>query len=563
MSSLFGLETEYAIQGLDAGFVHRDPGTFARLLLAELERSEPHLPGVVESGVFLANGSRFYIDMGGHPELATCETSSPEDAVRYLLAGERILYDAARRVVAAGAAGEIALFRTNVDYLSLTTWGSHESYAHVVDDDAVLARELIPHFVSRVVYSGAGGLSPLLPGITFTLSPRAPFFVCSVSANSTAVRGIFNLRNQDLCSGFRRLHVICGESLGSQVANYLRVGTTALILRLVELGRQPGAALSLADAPAALREIVGDPTCRVRVRLANGKLASALEMQRSYLEAVEEMIPSGALPAWASEVVSAWRSMLERLRGAPDSVARVLDWGVKYAHFGRQIERFSRASVASWNEVLAKTWPPCDFPHRNVDRLDADEILRLALLGAPEWLSTLRERSLTIEGLEAFCAFRATLRELDARFGELGPSGLWEQLDRAGVLAHRIIDDAEIETARSEPPRSGRARLRGEWVQRLSQSGTRQRARADWSWIFDPARHEFLDLSDPFETSERWRPPGPSFPDARSFLPFVPNAPGLRDEREVSEFVRHCMRQAEGVRARSLSARLANWLRFR
>ena len=136
-----------------------------------------HLPGGNEKGIFIASGGRFYIDAGAHPELTTPECPNPWDVARYIKAGERLLVDLVDKVMAATPSiSQLALYRGNVDYSGTgKTWGCHESYLHRCADIELMRRQLVPHLVSRIIYTGPGGFNPLSTGISFLLSPRAVY----------------------------------------------------------------------------------------------------------------------------------------------------------------------------------------------------------------------------------------------------------------------------------------------------------------------------------------------------------------------------------------------------
>ena len=260
---LFGLETEYAMVPVGCQRVAVDRDRLIARLAERANDTLPSLPDGTGHGVFLGNGARFYIDCGHHPEMTTPEVANPWDAVRYVLAGERILerlFDGA----GSGADGlpSVLLFKGNVDYDTRATWGCHESIMHRVDP-ALLPAQLIPHLVSRIVFTGAGGFDPLSPGLEFMLSPRAVFLEHEVSGESTSGRGIFHTKNETLCKeGYQRLHILCGESLCSQTAMWLRTATTVLVVALIEGGAEPGSGVELSAPLDALRTVAGDSTCR-------------------------------------------------------------------------------------------------------------------------------------------------------------------------------------------------------------------------------------------------------------------------------------------------------------
>ena len=166
---IFGLETEYGVTATARDGKRIDNAEAAGELLNAARRSLPSVPGVNQSGLFLGNAARLYID-SGHPEFATPEVSTPEAAVAYAAAGESILARLAEEV-SRTRGWRVSLLRGNVDYDAGVTYGRHESYLHVAEPDR-LADQLLPHIVSRVIY-GAGGFNPKSQGIEFTLSPRS------------------------------------------------------------------------------------------------------------------------------------------------------------------------------------------------------------------------------------------------------------------------------------------------------------------------------------------------------------------------------------------------------
>lgn len=501
---LFGLETEYGIVGAtsDQDGVQRDAIAYD---LATRARDE--VPGIQDlsgNGVFLQNGARFYVDCGHHPEMTTPEVANPWDVVRYILAGERILERLATPRQA-NAAGPL-LLKTNIDYLTRSSWGCHESILHRIDP-ARLPPQIIPHLVSRVIYTGAGGFNPFSPGVEFVLSPRSLVIEHSTSADSTRGRGIFHTKDEALCNGgHRRLHIICGESLCSEIAMWLRTATTVLVVALVEGDVQPGAEMILDNPVGALRAIVGDPTCRGRVA-AGGTHVTPLEIQRHYLRLAEAHARAGFMPPWAETACHQWRVMLDRLEGAPGSVSTILDWAIKRTMFERVLARrgFDWARVAAWTEVLVEMWA------RFRDDSSIEEMPQVEHLLAPSdvlqgWMraasSLVHAKGLTWDGVGAFIRLRQELFECDVRFSQLGGEGIFASLDRAGVLTHHMPGVDNIEHAMENPPTIGRAKLRGEVIKRVLPN--RAAFAGSWQSIVSHADHTALDLSNPFETEERW-----------------------------------------------------------
>jgi hypothetical protein len=512
---LMGMETEYALAGYGParGSAYHDA---LLSLLMETARSRlTHLDGMRDAGIFLANGSRFYIDAGGHPEMCTPECTHPGDVVRYCLANERILaglLDAMGPSLPPGS--NVALYKCNVDYGDTrATWGCHESYLHRADPE-VLHGPLLPHLVSRIVYTGAGGFDTTTDGLTFLLSPRVAHIVRVSSDQSTGDRGIIHTKDESLTGRrYHRLHLICGESLCSRSSLWLRFGVTALVVAMIEGGLPVGRDLELVDPLAALRTFAGDPACRATTMTRDGRLLRAVDIQRLYLAAAESNLSAGFMPEWAGTVCAEWRSILDRLEGAPASVATILDWAVKYALFGARLRRHDLDwdSALCWTEVIEEIHRCARTGGTPEHNLSLERLIGPRgpmRITAASLAPFLREHGQEWVRLPQFRAARRELFELDMRFGQLGPQGLFARLETAGVLSPGVDGIDPIDPAMSTPPGGSRARLRGEMIQRLS--GGPSRAHCDWESIVDFERRRILDLSDPFATDAAWADLPPS-----------------------------------------------------
>jgi proteasome accessory factor A len=447
------METEYAVMARGPGFGEDDRALTASWLLSAARRELRALPDEVLSGLYLENGSRLYIDSGNHPELSTPECASPRDAVRYALAGDRIVASLQTAVTRARRGVEMTITRSNVDHSgAMTTWGCHESYL-CRTRPARLPRWIIPHLVSRIIYTGAGGFNNLAREAEFVLSPRVPHLERVVSEESTEARGIFHTKNQPLCDGgFHRLHVLSGESLCSELGNLLKLGTTALVVLLADAGCSPAAELQFVDPLEAIHTYSIDPSCTWTAELETGEQVTAIEVQRRFLEAAELLVVSGHAPAWAHEICREWRAILVRLEDAPESIRTSLDWGIKLAIY-------------------------------------RDRARRAELPWVPRGLRSIRDH----------------LLELDTRFADIGPQGIFNMLDASGVLSHRRLEPCQIDDAVRNPPRSGRARKRGRYIRQLS--GDNERYACNWGGIYDCLEERALRLGDPFgERAEHWQP---------------------------------------------------------
>lgn len=508
--SLLGAECEWAV----TGWAGREVGAREQLIHEMLRAACHRFPHVRDtggsSGIFFANGARFYIDCGLHPEMATPECTTPWEVARYVRAGERIMEELTREVQSRSPRLEVVCARCNVDYGGTgSTWGCHTSFLHCANPSG-LPDQIIPHLISRVVYTGAGGFNPHVPWPEFCVAPRLLHIERVVSADSTGNRGIFHTKNETLsANGYNRLHILCGENLCSETAMVLMLGATALVVAMAEAGLRPGAGLQLSAPLDALHTVARDPSCRAKLRLVQGGECTAIEIQHRMLELAERNL--GALPPWAGELCALWRRTLARLEESPLAMSYTLDWAIKQrlfashaARHGVPFERFPllQNMLAGLHEALAK------LPA-------AARSLRLAVLSGPaspipeasaRCAAALAANGLTWDDLDRFLLLRDDLYQLDIRFGQVGPRGIFGALERQDVLDHHVLRVDRIEEAMTMPPAEGRARIRGEVIRRLSgQPG----ATACWQGVYT-ADGRVLDLNDPFAATEVWTDPVPA-----------------------------------------------------
>src|SRR5215218_7634288 len=279
---IFGLENEYGVTCTFEGQRKLSPDEVARYLFRKV------VSWGRSSNVFLRNGARLYLDVGSHPEYATPECDDVRQLVIHDRAGERILegllVDAERRLHEEGIQGDVFLFKNNTDSAG-NSYGCHENYLVSRHGEfARLSDILIPFLVTRQLIVGAGKVLQTPRGAVFCLSQRADHIWEGVSGATTRSRPIINTRDEPHADAerYRRLHVIVGDSNVSETTTLLKVGATDLVLRMVEEGvvlRD----LTLENPIRAIREISHDITGRRKVRLANGREASALEIQEEYL----------------------------------------------------------------------------------------------------------------------------------------------------------------------------------------------------------------------------------------------------------------------------------------
>jgi len=361
IAKVCGIETEYGIVVRDAelnavtassmlinaflgrsetrtawDFFDEQPGNDARgLLLGEIlaPEVETHLVNTV-----LTNGARYYVDHA-HPECSTPECRTASEVVLYDRAAEEVMRLSMQRAQALLNGGEIVVYKNNSDGKG-NSYGCHENY---LVDRAVpfgrLATQITPHFVSRQVFAGAGKVgceSPrAVPGdIAYQLSQRADFFEEEVGLETTLKRPIINTRDEPHCDAakYRRLHVIVGDANMSEVATFLKVGTTAIVLAMIE-DDAVGDDLVLAHPVTAIRQVSNDPTLRATVAMANGKRMTALDIQWQLLERARSWADRHGLEAVSVDdgkrILEEWEAVLDGLSTNPESMASVVDWVAK------------------------------------------------------------------------------------------------------------------------------------------------------------------------------------------------------------------------------------------
>jgi Pup-ligase protein len=561
---LFGVETEYAIARAGGGGTDRSREPPAGALMRAARQRLVHLPdGSGSNGLFLENGSRLYLDCGLHPEIGTAECTDPWKAVQHLEAGHQIMADLVSAVGADNPGAEITCFRSNVDLSGAeTTWACHESYSYR-NFRRDLQAELIPHLVTRVIYAGAGGFNSLAGGLAFSLSPRMAFFRTLASSNSTHLRGIWHEKSEPLCKGQGRLHIICGDSLSSQKANVLKIGGTALVAAMADAGLQPGAAVQLHDPVEALHEIAADVTCRRKLRMVSGEERSAVEIQRHYLQLAEEHLREAYMPEWAPAVCALWREVLELMDGAPDSVAEILDWGIKYALYAAHANQqgISWEALPIINQAIEEMHirtPNGDGEPAGSGPRKAGRKPRQADRRAAE--SFLAAHNLHLQQMDAVLHARPQFFELETRFSQVGGTkGIFEALNSSGALNHKVDRIGSVGEAMTEPPAGSRAVLRGQVIRRLAGG----RAEATWDRIVDLKENRMLDLSDPFATEEVWRPMEPRDREPRTRSLYSQREEALArylsgDYSGAEEMLRACL--SENFEQRSTHCHLARVL---
>src|ERR1700710_2759996 len=291
---IMGIETEFGITCTFHGQRRLSPDEVARYLFRRV------VSWGRSSNVFLRNGSRLYLDVGSHPEYATAECDDLTELVVHDKAGERILegllVDAEQRLAEEGVTGDIYLFKNNTDSTG-NSYGCHENYCVGRHGEfSRLADVLIPFLVSRQIVVGAGKVLQTPRGAIYCVSQRAEHIWEGVSSATTRSRPIINTRDEPHADAerYRRLHVSGGDWNMSETTTLLKLGSTDLVLRMIE-ANVVMRDLTLENPIRAIREISHDITGRRKVRLANGREANALEIQEEYLSKARDFAARRAL----------------------------------------------------------------------------------------------------------------------------------------------------------------------------------------------------------------------------------------------------------------------------
>ena len=435
---ILGIETEFGVTCTHEGQRRLTPDEVSRYLFRRV------VAWGRSSNVFLTNGARLYLDVGSHPEFATAECDSIREVVIHDKAGERILEglaeEAQQRLADEGIVGDIYVFKNNTDSAG-NSYGCHENYligrtgefGHVSD-------MLIPFLISRQLICGAGKLTTGHKRATYCVSQRADHIWEGVSSATTRSRPIINTRDEPHADAekFRRLHVIVGDSNMSETTTLLKVGSADLVLRMAEAGVVMRD-LALENPIRAIREMSHDMTGRRTVRLADGRSMSALDMQTEYLTRVRTFAErEGMTEGTHGRVLELWERTLRAIE--TDNLAlveREIDWVIKW----RMIQRYA-----------AKHHLALDDPR---------------------------------------------LAQLDLAYHDVNRRrGLFYLLQRRGLVTQEA-SDLQVFRAKTVPPQTTRARLRGEFVK--AAQAKRRDFSVDWVHLKlnDQAQRTVL-CKDPF-----------------------------------------------------------------
>jgi proteasome accessory factor A len=400
---IFGLENEYGVTCTLRGQRRLSPDEVARYLFRRV------VSWGRSSNVFLENGARLYLDVGSHPEFATPECDNLEDLVAHDKAGERILEGLVRgaeeRLEEEGIRGEIYVFKNNTDSAG-NSYGCHENYLVSRHKDFHRTVDvLIPFLVTRQIFLGAGKLTQTPRGTAYSIAQRADHIWEGVSSATTRSRPIINTRDEPHADAerYRRLHVIAGDSNMSEYATFVKVGTMVALLQMIErdvVFRD----LSLENPIRAIREVSHDMTCRRKIKLANGRELSALDIQWEYLDRAMRFARSPGFPPEVQTAIDRWEHLLTGLEKDPMTLDREVDWVIKH----RLLERYADRRGLPMSDPRMSMM---DLSYHDVDR----------------------------------------------------SRGLYYLLEAKGMV-DRVVTDEKVAVAVRQPPQTTRARLRGAFI---------------------------------------------------------------------------------------------------
>lgn len=400
---IFGIENEYGVTCTLRGQRRLSPDEVARYLFRRV------VSWGRSSNVFLENGARLYLDVGSHPEYATPECDNLDDVVAHDKAGERILEGlvegAEERLEEEGIRGEIFVFKNNTDSAG-NSYGCHENYLVGRHKDFHRTVDvLIPFLVTRQIFLGAGKLSQTPRGTGFSISQRADHIWEGISSATTRSRPIINTRDEPHADAekYRRLHVIAGDSNMSEYATFVKMGTMVALLQMIErdvVFRD----LTLENPIRAIREVSHDISCTKKVKLANGRELSALDIQWEFLDRAMRFARSPGFPPQVQLAIDRWEHLLTGLEKDPMTLDREVDWVMKY----RLLERYSASRGLQMSHPRISMM---DLSYHDVNR----------------------------------------------------SRGLYYLLQNNG-LVDRVVTDAKIADAMVRPPQTTRARLRGSFI---------------------------------------------------------------------------------------------------
>ncbi|HSB44006.1 MAG TPA: depupylase/deamidase Dop [Nitrospira sp.] len=403
-----GLSVPHAVWDYE----NENPLLDARGFEVDGERERPNPDYNRQLNKVLANGGRLYVD-GAHPEYSTPECTNPREIVAYERISERILTQCLDEMTRVRGSEQFVLYKNNSDGKG-NSYGYHENYmlSRSVPFERIV-KALAPFFVTRPIYAGAGkvGAENQTSSADYQISQRADFFECLVDLNTMVKRPIVNSRDEPHADygKYRRLHVIVGDANMAELSTYLKVGTLAIVLDLVEAGVELPQ-VELDDPVLAIKQVSRDLTMSGTLKLTGGRSTTALEIQRAYLKTAMDFYACHELNQVTKDVLVRWEDVLDKLERDPRLLARELDWVAKR----QMMESYMDRKGCGWND--------------------------------------------------------SRVRLMDLQYHDVRPDkGLYYTLERSHLI-ERVVQDVEVSRAEFMPPPGTRAYFRGRCIGKFSKS---------------------------------------------------------------------------------------------
>lgn len=453
---VMGVETEYGITYMDGDVRKLRPDEIARYLF------RPVVDKYSSSNIFIPNASRLYLDVGSHPEYASAECDNLTQLINYEKAGDvitdQMAVDAEATLAKEGIAGQLYLFKNNVDSFG-NSYGCHENYLVRREVSLkALGRRLMPFLITRQLISGAGMIhhpDPMSKGEGFPLgyciSQRADHVWEGVSSATTRSRPIINTRDEPHADSkrYRRLHVIVGDANMAEPTIALKVGSTLLVLEMIEADfGLPD--MELTNDIESIREISRDHTGRIPLILKDGSTKSALEIQQIVFEHASR---------WLDHRVETTDLNGTILGTSNEEMARVVDlWG------------------RTLNAIDTQDFTQVD---QEIDWVIKKKLLDLYQTRANMELDDAR------------------LAQIDLTYHDIRPGrGLFSVLQTRGMIKRWTTDEA-INHAVDHAPATTRAYLRGQILKTADKLGAP--VTVDWMrHKVNRPEPQVVELGDPF-----------------------------------------------------------------
>ena len=393
-------------------YENENPLLDARGFEVEGERERPGPDYNRQLNKVLANGGRLYVD-GAHPEYSTPECTNARELVAFERVGERLIAQALERIAQSRGREQFVLYKNNSDGKG-NSYGYHEDYllSRTILFERIV-QVLTPFLVTRQIFTGSGkvGAENQTSPVDYQISQRADFFETLVDLNTMIKRPIINTRDEPHADAgrYRRLHVIVGDANMAEVSTYLKVGTTAVILDLLEAGAELPR-IELSDPVSAIKQVSRDLQVRETLKMTDGNPTTAVAVQRAYLKAAMDFYACHELTQVTKDVLVRWEEVLDKLERDPQLLVRELDWVAKQ----HLIESYTDRKGCGWDDPR--------------------------------------------------------VRLMDLQYHDVRPSkGLYYTLERSHMI-ERVVLDSEIVHAELCPPNGTRAYFRGRCVSKYAKS---------------------------------------------------------------------------------------------